>query len=83
MASFVKRTNTTRRYEYIMKAPAHASELDKALAVAQRDVNDYAARQPKGEVAPEIWITQDGENIIVYWEHETAPFRELNQSERR
>lgn len=68
MANFTKRTSATRRYEYVMKTPEHISELSKALAVAHRDMQDYVGRT--GDSPPEIWATQDGENIIIYWEHD-------------
>lgn len=71
MASYTKRARMTQRYEYVMRQPVHVSEVGKALTSAQQDVDNFVNRAGDG-VVPEIWVTSDDENVIVYWEHETA-----------
>lgn len=72
MAVFDKRVTRTVRTEYRLRVPVHASEVYKALNTATNDVQEHVQRFPRATTAPEILVTQDGEHVIVYWEHEQA-----------
>ena len=85
MAAFTKKVTVKKRYDYEVPAPAHASEVLKAINVAESDISSYMTRLRTGEPEPEIFVTAGDEDIVVYWEHDaTGPtLRELNPSERR
>lgn len=72
MAVFEKCVTRTVRTEYRMHAPVHASEVYKALQVAQTDVQMHMDRFPRAP-QPEIFMTNSDEHVVVYWEHEQAP----------
>lgn len=67
MALFDKSVTTTTRTAYKMRAPVHESEVRKALAAAHQDVQAHVESARLG-VAPEILVTFDDENVVVYWD---------------
>lgn len=58
-----KRVIRTERVEYFLKTPAHHTEVEKAVAVAARDLESRGARH-----RTDIWIHGDGDEIIVRFE---------------
>lgn len=67
MALFDRSVTTTTRTAYKMHAPVHESELRKALIAASQDVQTHVENARLG-VAPEILVTFDDENVVVYWD---------------
>lgn len=71
MAEFEKRVTRKVRTEYRLRTPVHASEVYKALRVADTDVKDHVDRFPRAP-QPEIFMASDDEHVVIYWEHEQA-----------
>lgn len=60
MAAYAQRKVVVTRHEYVLTSPAHSSEVGKAFAAAQQDMN--LANQ-----VTDIFVESSDEMVIVYW----------------
>ncbi|WP_416976676.1 hypothetical protein [Streptomyces sp. T028] len=61
------RVITIDRHEWVLKTPAHYTEVEKAVAAAE---NRRAALAAKGTHTGDVHITGDGDEVIVSFEAE-------------
>jgi hypothetical protein len=61
------RVVTIDRHEWVLKSPAHYTELDKAVSVANTERATQAAR---GKHTGEVHITASDDQVIVSFEAE-------------
>ncbi|MEV5449989.1 hypothetical protein [Streptomyces sp. NPDC052535] len=63
-----ERRVTIDRHEWVLKSPAHHTELEKAVAVAERKRADLATR--RGVRTGDIYVTAVDTEVIVSFEAE-------------
>lgn len=62
-----KRVRTVDHHEWTLKAPAHHTEVDKAVAVAEHERATLAA---KGIRTGDVHVSGDGEQLLISFEAE-------------
>lgn len=62
MAAYDFRRIEHIRHEYYLDSPAHWSEVSKAIASAQQDIDGTQTAQG------DIWVESRGEEVVVYWD---------------
>ncbi|MGP4085459.1 hypothetical protein [Streptomyces sp. KR55] len=62
-----KRVITIDRHEWVLKSPAHYTEVDKAVAVANTERAQQAAR---GKRTEDVHISASDDEVIVSFETE-------------
>lgn len=64
MAAYAYRTVITKRHEYVLHAPAHWSEVDKAVAAAQQD-RETVLKSPDVRAGDVVITSVDNDEIII------------------
>ncbi|MFJ9114450.1 hypothetical protein ACIRJO_02755 [Streptomyces sp. NPDC102394] len=62
-----KRVITVDRHEWTLKQPAHHTEVEKTIAVAERERGQLATR---GVRTGDVHVAGDGEQLLVSFEAE-------------
>lgn len=62
-----KRVRTVDHHEWTLKQPAHHTEIEKAVAVAE---HERAALAAKGVHTGDVHISGDGEQLLISFEAE-------------
>ena len=62
-----KRTVTYDRHEWLLKSPAHHTEVEKTVAVAEHERAALAARRVR---TGDVHVSGDGEQLLISFEAE-------------
>lgn len=73
MAVFSSRKVTVTRHEWTVPVNTNAAELGKAWSAAAHAYRTYNALPEGYELSDDaLWVTSDGEEIVIYFTTESA-----------
>lgn len=70
MGDATHRVRSSKVYEFTLRTPTTAVEVQKAIRWAQQKFNEVKGRQV--EYDDDIWVTADEEQVIIYFKVEDA-----------